>query len=125
MLYLQGLNNLKLGNVKSYLDPIIRDENQDDDIRFLAMLAVFSTADTRTDKDKVYENLWPIFENRSAKLELRVAAFITLLVSHPTPARLMSIHAQMENEVNPHLVNFYRTTILSLAGTTHPCYQKL
>lgn len=122
MLYLQGLRNLKLGMVVDYLDPIIRDETQNSDIRFLAAYATFAVSNTRA--EKTYETFWPIFENRSAALELRVAAFTTLLFSNPTPARLISIHALMESETNPHLINFYRTTILSLAGTTHPCLQK-
>lgn len=122
MLYLQGLRNLKLGKVVDYLDPIIRDESQSSDIRFLATLATFSVASTRP--ERTYETFWPIFENRSAVLELRVAAFAMLLFSNPTPARLISVHALMGNETNPHLINFYRTTILSIAGTTHPCLQK-
>lgn len=125
MLYMQGLRNLKLGNVVEYLDPIIRDHSQSDDIRFLAMFITMETAWRRDDNDKNFETFWPIFENRSEALELRVAAFTTLLTSNPTPARLMSIHALIETESDPHLINFYRTTILSLAGSTQPCYRKL
>lgn len=125
MLYMQGLRNLKLGNVVEYLDPIIRDHSQSDDIRFLAMFITMETAWRRDDTDKNFETFWPIFENRSEALELRVAAFTTLLTSYPTPARLMSIHALIETETDPHLINFYRTTILSLAGSTQPCYRKL
>ena len=127
LLYLQALGNLKLGLVTNYLDPIIRDESQSDDIRFQATWIKESTAEQSTSSERRtnYETFWPIFENRSAAIELRVAAFMTLLTSNPTSARLMSIHTLMENETNPHLVNFYRTTLLSLAGTTQPCYQKL
>lgn len=122
MLYLQGLRNLKLGKVADYLDPVIRDETQSTDIRFLAANAIYSVSNKRA--DKAYETFWPIFENRSSALEMRVVAFSVLMFSNPTPARLISIHALMESETNPHLINFYRTTILSLAGTTHPCLQK-
>lgn len=125
MLYLHGLRNLRLDNVVDYLDPIIRDTKQSDDIRFLAMFITMENAWSRSNRDKIYETFWPILENRTAALELRVAAFNTLLASYPTPARLMSIHALMESETDPHLINFYRTTILSLAGTTQPCYRKL
>lgn len=125
MLYLQGLRNLRLDNVVDYLNPLIRDTTQSDDIRFLAMFITMENAWSRSNRDKIYETFWPILENRTAALELRVAAFNTLLVSYPTPARLMSIHALMESETDPHLINFYRTTILSLAGTTQPCYRKL
>lgn len=127
LLYLQGLGNLKLGKVTEYLDPIIRDETQSNDIRFMATWIKESVAEqsSSNERRKNYETFWPIFENRSAPIELRVAAFNTLLRSNPTSARLMSIHTLMENETNPHLVNFYRTTLMSLAGTTQPCYQKL
>lgn len=125
MLYLQGLRNLRLDNVVDYLDPIIRDASQSDDIRFLAMFITMENAWKHSQRGKIFETFWPILENRTAALELRVAAFNTLLASYPTPARLMSIHALMESETDPHLINFYRTTILSLAGTTQPCYGKL
>lgn len=124
MLYLQALGNLKLGKVTDYLDPIIRDELQSNDVRFMATWIKESVAD-RTEKRTNYETFWPIFENRSAPIELRVAAFMTLLTSDPTSARLMSIHTLMENETNPHLINFYRTTLLSFAGTTQSCFQNL
>lgn len=121
------MGNLKLGKVTDYLDPIIRDETQSDDIRFMATWIKESVAEhsSSNKRRENYETFWPIFENRSAPIELRVAAFTTLLTSNPTSARLMSIHTLMENEPNPHLVNFYRTTLLSLAGTTQPCYQTL
>lgn len=127
LLYLQALGNLKFGKVTDYLDPIIRDETQSDDIRFVATWIKESVAEQSTSNERRenYETFWPIFENRSAPLELRAAAFIILLTSNPTSARLMSIHTLMESEPSPHLVNFYRTTLLSLAGTTQPCYQKL
>lgn len=127
LLYLQGLGNLKLGKVTDYLDPIIRDEFQSDDVRFMATWIKESVAEqsTSSERRKNYETFWPIFENRTAPIELRVAAFMTLLTSNPTSARLMSIHTLMASETNPHLVNFYRTTLLSLAGTTMPCFQKL
>lgn len=37
----------------------------------------------------------------------------------------MSLHSILQEETNPHIINFYRTTILSMSGTTHPCYQVL
>lgn len=123
MLYLQGMRNLKVGKVVDYLEPIIRDETQDDDIRFLATYA--TSDDTRLRPDKIYETFWPILENRTAALQLRVAAFTQLITSNPTPARLLSIHALMEKETSLHLINYYRTMILSYARTTSPCFKKL
>ena len=48
MLYLEAMGNLQLGNVASYLQPIIQaDYSQTTDIRFLAMFATMPTAFTR------------------------------------------------------------------------------
>lgn len=118
---------MKLGKVMDYLDPIVRDESQSDDIRFHAMWIESTMARQldRNDKYKNYETFWPIAENRTAALELRAAALIALLSANPTPARLISIHALMEAETDPHLINFYRTTILSLAGSHQPCHGPL
>ncbi|KAJ6640893.1 Vitellogenin-6 [Pseudolycoriella hygida] len=123
MIYLQGLSNLQLTKVADYLDPIIRDETQNEDTRFLAIWATMPLAHTRA--EKAYETYWPILENRNASLPLRVAAFKMLLLSNPTPARLINLNKMMQDETNMHLLNFYRTTILSISGTTYPCYQHL
>lgn len=123
MIYLQGLGNMLIGKVAEYIDPIIRDEAMDTDTRFLAILATMPLVRSRP--EQVYETYWPLFNNRNNTLELRVLAFSALLLSNPTPARLMSLHNVLREETNPHMKNFYRTTILSMSGTTHPCYQEL
>lgn len=120
---MQGLGNLKIGNVADYLDPIIRDENENTDLRYLAIMATMPLARSRA--EKVYETYWPLFQNQNTTLELRIAAFSTLLLSNPTPARLMSLHKILQDESSSHIINYYRTTILSMSGTTHPCYQDL
>ncbi|XP_055375125.1 uncharacterized protein LOC129607901 isoform X2 [Condylostylus longicornis] len=123
MLYLQGLGNLQLGNVANYLDPIIKDPKENSDLKFLAAWTTMPLAYTRS--DKIYEIYWPIFESNKATLELRVAALTLLIVSKPTPARLISIHRIIKDETDPHLINYYRTTIKSISETTYPCYQPL
>lgn len=123
MLYLQGLSNLQLGNVANYLDPIVNSDEENDDIKFLAAWATLPLATTRP--DKIYEIYWPIFESKNATLELRVAAVTLLLISNPTPARLISIHRIIQNETCNHMINYYRTTITSISETTFPCYQHL
>lgn len=50
MLYLQALSNLQLGNVANYLDPIIRDESENDDIKFLAAWTTMTLSHTRPEK---------------------------------------------------------------------------
>lgn len=52
MIYLQGLSNLQLTKVADYLDPIIRDETQNEDTRFLAIWATIPLAHTRAEKVK-------------------------------------------------------------------------
>ncbi|XP_055643974.1 vitellogenin-3 [Toxorhynchites rutilus septentrionalis] len=124
MLYLEALGNLQLENVAEYLDPIIKaDYPQNTDIRFLAMWATMPTAHLRP--NQVYETYWPIFHSKTSPLELRVAAFTMLLVSNPTPGRLLGLYLVIATENDPHMINFYRTTVLSISETTYPCYQHL
>ncbi|XP_068157824.1 vitellogenin-5 [Drosophila tropicalis] len=123
MLYLQGLSNLQLGNVASYLEPIVSDPNENEDLKFMAAWTTLALADTRA--ERIYEIYWPIFESRNASLELRVAAVTLLLISNPTAARLISIHRIIQSETDPHMINYYRTTVTSISETTYPCYQHL
>lgn len=123
MIFLMGLGNMLIGKVAEYIDPIIRDDQVDTDTRFLAIIATMPLVRSRP--EQVYETYWPLFNNRNNTLELRVLAFSALLLSNPTPARLMSLHNVLKEETNPHMKNYYRTTILSMSGTTHPCYQEL
>lgn len=123
MLYLAALGNLQLGKVVEYLEPIIKDPAQSSDIRFLAVWVTMALAPSRP--EKVYETYWPIFESKTNSLQLRSAAFTMLLISNPTPARLMSLHRIMQNEPSPHMINFYRTTVLSMSKTTHSCLQHM
>ncbi|SPP84272.1 uncharacterized protein LOC117585887 [Drosophila guanche] len=123
MLYLQGLNNLQLGNVANYLEPIVQDPNENEDLKFMAAWTTLPLAPTRP--ERIYEIYWPIFESRNASLELRVAAVTLLLISNPTAARLISIHRIIQSETDPHMINYYRTTVTSISETTYPCYQHL
>ncbi|KAH8271317.1 hypothetical protein KR018_006399, partial [Drosophila ironensis] len=123
MLYLQGLNNLQLGNVADYLEPIVQDPNENEDLKFQAAWTTLALAPTRA--ERMYEIYWPIFESRNASLELRVAAVTLLLISNPTAARLISIHRIIQSETDPHMINYYRTTVTSISETTYPCYQHL
>ncbi|XP_061389205.1 uncharacterized protein LOC133324377 [Musca vetustissima] len=123
MLYLQGLSNLQVGNVANYLDPIVSNGEENQDIKFLAAWTTLSLAPNRA--ERIYEIYWPIFESRNASLELRVAAVTLLLISNPTAARLISIHRIIQSETDPHMINYYRTTITSISETTYPCYQNL
>lgn len=50
MVYLQGLGNLQLANVADYLEPIIRDETEDTDTRYLAIMATMPVAKSRSEK---------------------------------------------------------------------------
>ncbi|GAB0097423.1 ATP:guanido phosphotransferase [Sergentomyia squamirostris] len=124
MLYLLALTNLELGNVVEYLEPIVKgDYPQNTDIRFLAIWSTLSLAHVRP--EKTYELYWPILESRETPLQLRTAALLQLLMSKPSPARFMSIHEFMLTDSCPHLRNFYRTTILGLKKTTHPCFEDM
>lgn len=123
MTYLEGLGNMRIGNVVKYLEPIIKgDQSYSHHIRFLAIWATYLTS--IRDPDRVSEIYWPILENKSEHLELRMGAFTVLLLSKPIPERFHALAALMEEEPEgSHLYYFFYSTIQSLAGTTHPCYQ--
>lgn len=125
IIYLQALGNLQLGNVVDYLEPIIRSSGypQTTDLRFLSVWATFGTAYLRP--DQVFNTYWPIFRSKTEPLQLRLGAFVMLLVSNPSSGRLLALFDTIINEKDPHMINFYRTTILSLTDSTYSCYQGL
>lgn len=123
MLHILALGNLQLGNVAQYLEPIIKDQTRNEDIRYLAMWATMPLAYTRS--EKTYEIFWPIFVKKTNSIQLRITAFMILLTSNPTPGRLMSLHRLIQDETSSHLINFYRTTVLSISESTYPCFQDL
>ena len=144
MLYLEAMGNLQLGNVPNYLQPIIQaDYAQTTDIRFLAIFATMPTAFIRPNEVKIsklfyfvnftpnftlpqiFETYWPIFYSKTSPLQLRIAAFTMLLVSSPTAGRLLGIFNVIKNEDCPHMINFYRTTVLSISETTYSCLKPL
>ncbi|XP_063709940.1 uncharacterized protein LOC134838357 [Culicoides brevitarsis] len=124
LLYLQGMGNLQLRNIADYLEPIIKGNyKQTTDIRFLSIWATFSTAYLRP--DKVFETYWPIYKDKTQPLQLRIQAFVMLLVSNPSPGRLLALYDVISTENCPHMINFYRTTVLSLSETTYSCYKTI
>lgn len=121
MLYLQGLSNMELVQVLDYLTPVISGHStQNKHIRFLAIWAVKNAA--YTNPGKVSELFWPLLTNRSESLEIRVASLTLLILSNPSPARLISLYWYMQTEACQQLYNFYYTSIKSLSSTTFPCY---
>lgn len=124
MLYLQGLSNMELVQVLDYLAPVISGQNtQNKHIRFLAIWAVTNAA--YTNPGKVSELFWPLLTNRSESLEIRVASLTLLILSNPSPARLISLYWYMQTESCQQLYNFYYTSIKSLSSTTYPCYAQM
>lgn len=53
MLYLQGLSNLQVGNVANYLDPIVSNGEENQDIKFLAAWTTLSLAPDRAERVSV------------------------------------------------------------------------
>ncbi|XP_046403664.1 uncharacterized protein LOC124169193 [Ischnura elegans] len=123
MNYLEGLSNIEVGKVVEYLEPIIKgDQPHSHHIRFLAMWATRLHA--IQDPKRVLEVYWPILEDKTQHLELRVGAFVILLLSKPLQDRFNSLASIMAEEPEgSHLYYFFYTTMQSLAGTKHPCYQ--
>ncbi|XP_053999528.1 vitellogenin-3 isoform X1 [Hylaeus anthracinus] len=121
MVWLEGLANIQLGRVVEFLEPIASSNNAESrHFRVLAAWASLPTAPRRP--DVIYPVYWPILINRTEHLEMRVAALTLLIVSSPTPSRLISLYWYMQSEPNQHLYNYFYTTLKSMEHTTFPCY---
>lgn len=48
-----------------------------------------------------------------------------LLASAQTPGRLLGLFNEIKNENCPHMINFYRTTVLSISESTYSCLSHL
>lgn len=53
---------------------------------------------------------------------MRVAALTLLIISSPTPNRLISLYWYMQSIFDQHLYNYFYTILKSVEHTTHPCY---
>ncbi|KAG5348235.1 PAXB1 protein, partial [Acromyrmex charruanus] len=124
MIWLEGLANIQLGKVVEFLEPIATGNNAESrHFRVLAAWASIPTAPLRP--DVIYPVYWPILLNRTEHLEMRVAALTLLIVSSPTPNRLISLYWYMQNEPNQHLYNYFYTMLKSMERTTYPCYRRI
>lgn len=148
MIWLEGLANIQLGRVVEFLEPIASGNNAESrHFRVLAAWASLSTAPLRPDVvssfinidinilykykkllflfyfvSQIYRVYYPILINRTEHLEMRVAALTLLIVSSPTPSRLISLYWYMQSESSQHLYNYFYTILKSIERTTHPCY---
>ncbi|CAL7948266.1 unnamed protein product [Xylocopa violacea] len=121
MIWLEGLANIQLGRVVEFLEPIASGNNAESrHFRVLAAWASLPTAPLRP--DVIYPVYWPILINRTEHLEMRVAALTLLILSSPTPSRVISLYWYMQNEPSQHLYNYFYTILKSMEHTTHPCY---
>ncbi|XP_034189310.1 uncharacterized protein LOC117608379 isoform X1 [Osmia lignaria lignaria] len=121
MIWLEGLANIQLGRVVEFLEPIASGNNAESrHFRVLAAWASLPTAPLRP--DVIYPVYWPILINRTEHLEMRVAALTLLIISSPTPNRLISLYWYMQSIFDQHLYNYFYTILKSVEHTTHPCY---
>ncbi|XP_050462195.1 uncharacterized protein LOC126857111 [Cataglyphis hispanica] len=124
MVWLEGLANIQLGRVVEFLEPIASGNNAESrHFRALAAWASIPTAPLRP--DVIYPVYWPILINRTEHLEMRIAALTLLIVSSPTPNRLISLYWYMQSEPNQHLYNYFYTMLKSMERTTYPCYKHI
>ncbi|XP_011154887.1 uncharacterized protein LOC105192439 [Harpegnathos saltator] len=127
MIWLEGLANIQLGRfVEFFLEPIvngINNESMNRHFRALAAWASLPIAPLRP--DIIYPVYWPILVNRTEHLEMRVAALTLLVVSNPTPNRLISLYWYMQSESCQHLYNYFYTMLKSMERSTFPCYKPI
>ncbi|XP_014475055.1 PREDICTED: uncharacterized protein LOC106744646 [Dinoponera quadriceps] len=124
MIWLEGLANIQLGRVVEFLEPIASGGNAESrHFRVLAAWASLPTAPLRP--DVIYPVYWPILVNRTEHLEMRAAALTLLVVSSPTPNRLISLYWYMQSEPCQHLYNYFYTMLKSAERSTCPCYKPI
>ncbi|XP_066593012.1 vitellogenin-5 [Prorops nasuta] len=124
MVWLQGLANIQLGRVIEFLEPIASGNSTDSEyFRTSAAWASLPTAALRP--ETVYSIYWPILVNKTEYLEMRIAALNLLIVSEPSPQRLITLYWYIQTETNAHLYNYFYTTLISVERTTYPCYLHL
>lgn len=95
------------------------------DLMRFELLKAFVKLLTSFSFQQIFETYWPIFYSKTSPLQLRIAAFTMLLVSSPTAGRLLGLYNVVKNENCPHMINFYRTTVLSISETTYSCLSHL
>ncbi|XP_043675802.1 vitellogenin-like isoform X2 [Vespula pensylvanica] len=121
MIWLEGLANIQLGRVVEFLESIASGKNAESrHFRVLAAWASLPSAPLRP--EIIYPVYWPMLVNKTEHLEMRIAALTLLIVSNPTPSRLISLYWYMKTEPNLHLYNYFYTTLKSMEQTTYPCY---
>ncbi|XP_032680145.1 uncharacterized protein LOC116848315 [Odontomachus brunneus] len=123
MIWLEGLANIQLSRVIEFLEPIARANAESRHFRVLAAWASLPTAPLRP--DVIYPVYWPILVNRTEHLEMRAAALTLLIISSPTPNRLISLYWYMQNEPCQHLYNYFYTMLKSAERSTCPCYKPI
>lgn len=129
MLYLQALDNLQPVSTFTFLSSLITgeggggSEQYSRHLRSLALWALLPLGERHA--ADTYRLLWPLLVNRSEHLELRAVSLAALLAAQPSETRLLTLYWYMQAEADLHLRHFFYTTLVSLRGTTYPCYARL
>ncbi|GLV39119.1 crossveinless d [Carabus blaptoides fortunei] len=116
-LYMNALHNIKF--VSKHLEPYVKGEaTQNHHVRFMAMCAAF--AEIIEDEDRVFDIYWPILTDHSLHLELRVAAYVTIMAAKPSQGRLRDIYWLLRSEPCPDMYHLFYTHLTGTAHTTNP-----
>ncbi|KAF4524489.1 hypothetical protein B566_EDAN013104 [Ephemera danica] len=121
LLYLQAMNNVRVGPVAEYLEPLIQGRlNYSHQLRFLAVWAAMESH--AQNPDKAYSVYWPMLADTQEHPEMRHAALTMLLLARPTPDRFMNLLWFLSGERDAQLYNMFYTSVQSLLDTNHPCF---
>lgn len=116
-LYMNALYNMRF--VSKHLEPYVKGEaTQNHHIRLLAMCAALF--EMSENEERVFDIYWPILTDHSQHLELRIAAYLTIMASKPSQGRLRDIYWLLRTEPCPDMYHLFYTHLTSLAHTTDP-----
>ncbi|KAH8035352.1 hypothetical protein HPB51_004593 [Rhipicephalus microplus] len=120
--YLRVAGNLGTRRAMHYLERFIC-HCQEEPKRMAALWALKQSC--RNHPDLARAIALPVFYNTSEPSEIRIAAFLTILFSHPEMYLLRHIAVEMLTEPSDQVVHFVMSAFRTLAESKYPCHREL
>ncbi|XP_037287769.2 vitellogenin-6 [Rhipicephalus microplus] len=120
--YLRTAGNLGTRKAMHYLEHFICN-CQEEPKRMAAMWALKQASKNHPELARAIA--LPVFYNTSEPSEIRIAAFLTILFSHPEMYLLRHIAVEMLTEPSDQVVHFVSSAFRTVAKSQYPCHRDL
>ncbi|CAK9819554.1 vit-2 [Anthophora quadrimaculata] len=123
MVYMMAMKNVRLNNILTHLEPIIKGEMVvSEKPHSIRLQAIWAIKDVVVDQPHyVHDLLWPVLSDVTLPVAIRIVAYDVLMQQVPHTGRLMNIYWFMVSEKDEHLYNYHVETIKRLANSVEPC----